>query len=136
MGVAVVALTVLEVKVAIELLVLHAMDGTTVVLEEITISLVVIVTSEDGTIELVVLHAIDGITVVLEAISISLVLIIASKDGIVELVVVVSLIDGIILVLVVYIASTVEAVSIECRLNVDNKNYCFTCKRTGSSHYV
>ena len=64
-------------------------------------------------IELVVLHVIDSITVVLEVITISLVLIIASNDGTIELVEVVNLIDGIILVLVVNIASTVEAVSDE-----------------------
>ena len=76
MGVTVVALTVLDVKI---------------------------------TIDLVELHTIDGITVILEVITISLVVIVASKDGAIELVVWVNLIDCIILV--VNIASTVEAVS-------------------------
>ena len=78
MGVTVVAMTVLDVKI---------------------------------TIDLVELHIIDGITVVLKVFTISLVVIVASKDGTIELVVVVNLIDCIILVLVVNIASTVEAVS-------------------------
>ena len=66
MGVAVVALTVLDVKVSIELVVLHVIDGITVVLEVITISLVLIVASKDGTREpLVVVNLIDGIILVL-----------------------------------------------------------------------
>ena len=51
MGVGVATMTVLDVEIAIELVVPNAILGITVVLEVITISLVVIVASKDGTIE-------------------------------------------------------------------------------------
>ena len=101
MGVALVAVTVLDVKIVL--------DGITLVLEVMTMSLLVIVAGKDGSIELVVLHTKDGITVVLEVITISLLVIVVSKNGsiaivggkdsAIELIIVVNLIDSIILVL-------------------------------------